>query len=55
MLERKIIVCEQLGTKSQKFTMGKIPVLMKLKFKLPSCIIFTGKLHFVEEDALKLI
>ena len=53
MLEKRIIICERLGTKDQNFTIGKIPVLMKLKFKLPSCIIIPGKLHFVEEDFIK--
>jgi diphthine synthase len=53
MLERKIIICEQLGTDDQKFTIGKIPVLMKLKFKLPACIIVPSKMHFVEEDFIK--
>ena len=53
MLEKKIIVCERLGTKEQNFTIGKIPVLIKLKFKLPACIIIPGKLHFVEEDFIK--
>jgi len=52
LLERKIIVCEQLGTEKQKFTLGKIPSLMNKKFKLPSCIIIPGKLHFMEEEAL---
>jgi diphthine synthase len=53
MLERKIIVCERLGTDNQKFSIGKIPVLINKKFGLPACIIVPGKLHFVEEDALK--
>jgi diphthine synthase len=53
MLEKKIIICERLGTKEQNFTIGKIPVLMKLKFKLPACIIIPAKLHFVEEDFIK--
>ncbi|MEM2956532.1 MAG: diphthine synthase [Candidatus Pacearchaeota archaeon] len=53
MLERKIIVCEQLGTNKQKFTIGKIPVLINKKFKLPACIIIPGKLHFMEEEFLK--
>jgi len=52
MLEKKIIICEQLGTENQKFTIGKIPVLMKKKFKLPACIIVPAKLHFVEEEFL---
>lgn len=53
MLERKIIICEQLGTDNQQFTFGKIPVLMKQKFKLPACIIVPSKLHFAEEDFIK--
>ena len=53
MLERKIIVCEQLGTDRQNFTLGKIPVLMNKKFRLPACIIIPGKLHFIEEDFIK--
>ena len=53
MLERKIIICEKLGTEEQKFTLGKIPVLMNKKFKLPACIVVPGKLHFVEEDFIK--
>ena len=53
MLEKKIIICERLGTDEQKFTLGRIPVLMKMKFKLPACIIVPGKLHFVEEEFIK--
>jgi len=55
MLEKKIIICEKLGTDEQKFSYGKIPVLMKKKFKLPACIIIPSKLHFVEEEAIGLI
>jgi len=52
MLERKIVVCQQLGTENQRFYFGKISSLMKKKFRLPACIIIPAKLHFVEEEFL---
>jgi len=55
MLDKKIVVCENLGTSKQKFTAGRIPSLLKLKFSLPACIIIPGKLHFMEEEALSML
>jgi len=52
-LERKIVVCEQLGAKNQKFFVGKLATLINKKHKLPACVIVPSlKLHFMEEEAL---
>lgn len=53
LLEKKILVCERLGTDEQKFTCKEIIYLLKRKFSLPACIIIPGKLHFMEEEMLK--
>ena len=53
MLQKDIVVCEQLGTAQQKITVGRIEHLMKGKYSLPSCIIIPGKLHFMELEMLK--
>ena len=52
MLNRDIVICEQLGTEDQKVTVGKIEHLMKGKFSLPACIIIPGNLHFMELEML---
>jgi len=52
MLEKKIVVCENLGTEKQKISYGKIEQLMKKKFSLPACMIIPAKLHFMEEEML---
>ena len=52
MLERKIIVCELLGTEKQKISYGKLNELLKKKYELPACIIIPGGLHFMEEEFL---
>jgi diphthine synthase len=52
MLERKILVCELLGTDKQKITYGKLNELMKKKYFSPACIIIPGGLHFMEIEAL---
>jgi diphthine synthase len=53
MLNKKIIVCELLGTDEQKINYGKLPELMRKKYSLPACIIIPGSLHFMEEEMLK--
>ena len=53
LLNKKIIVCEKVGTEEQKFTYNTISSLIKKKFNVPACIIVPSELHFVEEEALK--
>ena|SRR3989344_1395037 len=54
-LDKRCITCVSLGKKNQKIKYGKIKDLIKLNFKnFPQCIIVPGKLHFREEEALKL-
>ncbi len=50
---KKIIVCSKLGTKENKILYGKIDSLKKQKISQPFCFIITGKLHFLEEEALR--
>jgi diphthine synthase len=52
MIERKIIVCENLGEDKQKISYGKLEELLKKKYSLPACIIIPGSLHFMEIEAL---
>ena len=52
MLNKEIVICEKAGTDDSKFSVGKISVLIKKKFKLPACIIIPAKLHFMEQEAL---
>lgn len=48
------IACSSLGTDKQEIKYGSINELKNLKFdKFPQCLIIPGKLHFVEEEALK--
>jgi len=52
----KCVVCCALSTKNQEIKYGSMEELKKLKFnKLPQCLIIQGKLHFIEEEALKLL
>ena len=54
-INKKCITCVSLGKKNQDIKYGKIKDLIKLNFKdFPQCIIIPGKLHFREEEALKL-
>ena len=52
MLEKKILVCENLGNDKQKISHANIEHLIKKKFSLPACIIIPSKLHFMEEEML---
>lgn len=49
----KIVICSRLGTKDSKILYGKIEDLKKEKLSLPICLIIPGKMHFLEEEALK--
>jgi len=51
----KILICERAGTEQKRFYYDSFEKLIKKKFKLPSCIIIPGKLHFVEEEALRML
>ncbi len=52
--DEKIVVCCQIGGE-EKIYYGKISELKKKKFdKYPQCMIIPGKLHFVEEEMLRL-
>ncbi len=51
----KVIGCARLGSESQLIRYGKIEDLLKQDFGEPlHCLILPGKLHFMEEDMLKL-
>ena len=50
------IVASRIGFKDQSITSGKLSTLTKIDFgKPPHTIIITGKLHFTESDALKIL
>ena len=50
------IVASRIGFKDQSITSGKLSTLSKIDFgKPPHTIIITGKLHFTESDALKIL
>jgi len=48
-----ILVCSQLGFNS-KFYYGKINRLKNKKIKAPFCFVIPGKMHFLEEEILKI-
>ncbi|HTY43924.1 MAG TPA: diphthine synthase [Patescibacteria group bacterium] len=52
---KKLIVCSMLGTDNSKIYYKEFSELKKIKIKAPYCIIIPGKLHFMEEEFLKLI
>jgi diphthine synthase len=52
LLNKKLLVCSQLGYKG-RIVYGKIDELRKLNLKLPICFIIPGKMHFLEEEALR--
>ena len=55
-INKLCLACFALGTKKQEIKIGYSKNLIKLKFnKFPQCIIILGKLHFREEEALKLL
>jgi diphthine synthase len=50
-----IIVASRIGLKSQEITSGKLSTLVKTDFgKPPHTIIIPGRLHFTEQDAIKI-
>jgi len=50
------IVASRIGFKDQCITSGKISSLLKIDFgKPPHTVLITGRLHFTESDALKLL
>jgi diphthine synthase len=50
------IVASRIGFKDQKIISGKISSLKKIDFgKPPHTVIITGRLHFTESDALKIL
>ncbi|MBS3081302.1 diphthine synthase [Candidatus Pacearchaeota archaeon] len=49
----KIIICSMLGTKNSKILYGSLDKLKTKSIKEPFCIIFPGKMHFVEEEIVK--
>lgn len=51
-----VIVASRIGFKDQSITSGKISNLLKSDFgNPPHTIVITGKLHFTESDALKIL
>ena len=50
------IVASRIGFKDQSITSGKISSLKKIDFgKPPHTVIITGRMHFTESDALKIL
>jgi diphthine synthase len=50
-----VIVASRIGLKSQEITSGKLSTLVKTDFgKPPHTIIIPGRLHFTEQDAIKI-
>jgi len=49
----KLIVCSSLGNDNQKIFYKNIEYFIKIKINRPYCIIIPGKMHFLEEEALK--
>jgi diphthine synthase len=48
------VACARLGSEEPVIKVGKLKELEKVKIdKFPQCLIIPGKLHFMEEDALK--
>jgi len=48
------IGCAALGSDKPEIRAGKIKDILKIKFKkYPQCLIIPGKLHFMEEEALR--
>ena len=49
------IGCARIGSESQTIKAGMAKDLLKLNFGKPvHCLIVSGKLHFMEEEALEL-
>lgn len=54
MKVKKIVVCQRLGTKNQKFFYDSISKFEEFTgLRSPFCIIIPGKLHFVEKQILE--
>lgn len=54
--DTKVVVVARAGSLKPKIVYGKIVDLLEYDFGAPlHCIIFTGNLHFMEEDALKYL
>tara|TARA_Y100000310_G_C20677729_1_gene814064 strand:+ start:1513 stop:2241 length:729 start_codon:yes stop_codon:yes gene_type:complete len=55
-MENKLCVgCSALGSEKPEIKAGKVKDLLKHKFKkYPQCLIIPGKLHFIEEEALRI-
>ena len=49
----EVVVCSKLGTNEEKIYYARISELISKEIKTPICIIVPGKLHFLEEEALK--
>ena len=53
---KKAVICSKLGTKDKEIVYDKIKNLIKVKLNnIPQCIIFPGKMHFIEEEFLDKI
>jgi len=53
-INNKIVVCSKLGTKDSKIVYDSIENLkeLKIKIKMPFCLIIPGELHFAEREFL---
>ncbi len=51
----KIVVCSKLGTEEREIFYDKAEKLKQGQVKSPFCFIIPSKLHFIEEEALKVL
>ncbi len=56
VLGKNVIGCARIGAKDQQIAAGTSEKLKKINWgKPPYCIVIPGKLHFMEEESLKLL
>lgn len=49
----RILICERIGTKQKRFYYDFLDNLTRKNFKVPSCIIIPGNLHFLEKESIE--
>jgi len=53
--ETLVVACSNMGSEKQEIKVGTLEEIKKMKFrKFPQCMIFPGKMHFIEEQMLDL-
>lgn len=50
----KIVICSRMGTDDKTIFYGELKNLENKEIEKPYCLIIPGKLHFVEEEVLKI-